>query len=118
MKLLKVQKYLKIFTDLKFAIFILAILAIISSLGSFIEQNENLFFYQTNYPTSAPIYGFIDWQFITILGLDHLYTTLWFFILLLFLAISLISCTITDNFQFFLIQKNIFLKKEKYLFLF
>jgi cytochrome c biogenesis protein len=118
MKLLKVQKYLKIFTDLKFAIFILAILAIISSLGSFIEQNENLFFYQTNYPTSAPIYGFIDWQFITILGLDHLYTTLWFFILLLFLAISLISCTITRQFPIFFNSKEYFFKKRKISFSF
>lgn len=113
MKLLKVQKYLKIFTDLKFAIFILAILAVISSLGSFIEQNENLIFYQTNYPTSTPIYGFIDWQFITILGLDHLYTTLWFFVLLLFLSISLISCTITRQFPIFFNSKEYFFKKRK-----
>ena len=62
MKLLKVEKPLKIITDLKFAIFILAIIALTSSLGSFIEQDEGINFYQENY--EKPIYGFIDSNFI------------------------------------------------------
>ena len=49
MKLLQIQKSFKIFTDLKFALLILAILAIASSLGSFIEQDEAISFYETNY---------------------------------------------------------------------
>ena len=49
MKLLKLQRSVKIFTDLKFAIFVLALLAVASSLGSFIEQDESLEFYQQNY---------------------------------------------------------------------
>jgi cytochrome c biogenesis protein ResB len=44
MKLLKLQKSLKFFTDLKFAILVLTILAIASSLGSFIEQDESVSF--------------------------------------------------------------------------
>jgi cytochrome c biogenesis protein len=117
MKLLKIQKSLKFFTDLKFALFILAALAIVSSLGSFIEQDEPLVFYQTNYPTTSPIYGFIDWQFITFIGLDHLYTTWWFFFLLILLAISLISCTITRQFPIFLNAKEYLFKKKKVSFL-
>ena len=49
MKLLQLQKSIKIFTDLKFALVILAILAISSSLGSFIEQDEAIKFYEENY---------------------------------------------------------------------
>jgi cytochrome c biogenesis protein len=117
MKLLKLQKYFKIFTDLKFAIFILALLAFVSSLGSFIEQDENLAFYEKNYSSLTPIYGFIDWRFILFFDLDHLYTTWWFFVLLLFLAISLISCTITRQFPIFWNAKEYILKKKKSSFL-
>ena len=69
MKVIKVQKYVKLLTDLKFAILILAMIAFTSSLGSFIEQDEPISFYQENY--SNPIYGFIDTNFILQLGLDH-----------------------------------------------
>jgi cytochrome c biogenesis protein len=113
MKLFPIQKSLKIFTDLKFAIFILALLAILSSIGSVIEQDENLSFYQKNYSSLKPIYGFIDWKLILFLGLDHLYTTWWFFLLLLCLAISLISCTITRQFPIFFNAKEYLFKKQK-----
>ena len=68
MKLLKLQKSIKIFTDLKFALLILAFIAFASSLGSFIEQDEPSFFYEENYPISRPIYGFITFKFILALG--------------------------------------------------
>ena len=117
MKLFKVQKYITIFTNLKFAIFILAIIAFASSLGSFIEQDETISFYQENYPTNKPIYGFIDWSFITSFGLNHLYTTWWFFLLLILLAISLISCTITRQFPIFKNAKEFLFKKKESSFL-
>jgi cytochrome c biogenesis protein len=112
MKYLKLKKYFKIFTDLKFAIFILALLAIVSSLGSFIEQDESISFYQTNYPSTTPIYGFIDSKLILNFGLDHVYTTAWFFFLLITLAICLISCTLTRQFPIFLNAKECFFKKK------
>jgi cytochrome c biogenesis protein len=117
MKLLKLQNYIKIFTDLKFAIFILALLAIISSLGSFIEQDENLIFYEKNYPIVNPIYGFIDWRFITFFGFDHLYSTWWFFSLLFLLSFSLISCTVTRQFPIFFNAKDYIFKKQQKSFL-
>jgi cytochrome c biogenesis protein len=112
MKLLKLQKSLKIFTDLKFAILVLTILAIASSLGSFIEQDESVSFYQQNYATSAPIYGFINWNFILFLGLDHVYTTWWFLSLIITLGICLISCTITRQFPLFVNSKEYFFRKK------
>ena len=113
MKFIKLQTSLKLFTNLKFAIFILALLAIFSSLGSIIEQDEPLDFYQINYPENLPIYGFIDWHIILNFGLDHVYTTYWFFSLLFLLSICLISCTITRQFPIFFNAKEYTFKKKK-----
>ena len=110
MKLLQIQKSFKIFTDLKFALLILTFLAIASSLGSFIEQDEAISFYEENY--KIPIYGFISAQLILSLGLDHVYVTWWFLLLLVTLAISLISCTITRQFPLFINSKDYFFRKK------
>jgi cytochrome c biogenesis protein len=117
MNLLKIKKTLKIFTDLKFAIAILMVIAIVSSLGSFIEQDENLEYYQINYPIDKPIYGFITWKSIIFLGLDRIYTNWWFLILLIILAICLISCTFTRQFPLFSNSKEYFFKKNNSSFL-
>jgi cytochrome c biogenesis protein len=110
MKLLKIQKSFKIFTDLKFALLVLGVLALASSLGSFIEQDEPFSFYEENY--AIPIYGFINTQFILTLGLDHVYSTWWFLSLLITLGISLISCTITRQFPLFQNSKDYFFRKK------
>jgi cytochrome c biogenesis protein len=89
----------------------------VSSLGSLIEQDALLSFYQLNYPTSSPIYGWIDWKIIFALGLDHIYRTWWFFSLLFILAICLISCTLTRQFPIFFNAKEYFFKKKKISFL-
>ena len=115
MKLLKMQKSFKIFTDLKFALFVLGVLAFASSLGSFIEQDEPFSFYEENY--AIPIYGFINTQFILTLGLDHVYSTWWFLSLLITLGISLISCTITRQFPLFQNSKDYFFRKKGNCFL-
>jgi cytochrome c biogenesis protein len=115
MKLLTVQKSLKIFTNLKFAILILIIIAIASSFGSFIEQDEPILFYEQNY--KIPIYGFINSQLILTLGLDHVYRTWWFLLFLILLGICLISCTITRQFPIVLNSKEYLFRKEKKSFL-
>jgi cytochrome c biogenesis protein len=113
MKLFKIQKNFKIFTSLKFAIVILIIIAISSSFGSFIEQDEPITFYKEQYPINKPIYGFITWQVILGLGIDHVYRTWWFLALLVILATCLISCTVTRQFPLFINSKDFFFKKEK-----
>jgi cytochrome c biogenesis protein len=110
MKLLKIQKYFKILIDLKFAILILGFLALGSSLGSFIEQEESIAFYEENY--AEKVFGIIDSKFILIFGLDHVYTTWWFFFLLILLATSLVGCTITRQFPLFENSKDYFFKKK------
>jgi len=113
MKLLKFQPFLKLFTDLKFAIFLLTLIALASSLGSIIEQDESIEFYQKNYSINQPIFGFISWPLLLNLGLDHIYSNWWFFSLLFAFATSLISCTVTRQFPFFLNSKDYFFKKQQ-----
>jgi cytochrome c biogenesis protein len=115
MKLFRIQNFLKIVTDLRFAIFVLAIIAGISSLGSFIEQDESLAFYKENY--AKPIYGIIDANFILNLGIDHVYSTWWFLSLLLLLAICLVSCTMTRQFPLLKNSKEFFFRGKKNSFL-
>lgn len=117
MKSLQTKKIIKILTDLKFALAILLVIAIASSLGSFIEQDEPIFFYQQNYPIEKPIYGFINSNFILTLGLDHIYRTWWFLFFLVTLGVSLVSCTITRQFPIFKNSKDYSFKKEKKSFL-
>ena len=111
------KNYLKIFTDLKFAIVILGIIAIVSSLGSFIEQDENSSYYVDNYPLDKPIYGFITWKTIIFFGLDHIYINWWFLLLLVILGISLITCTFTRQFPLLSNSKEYFFKKNSKSFL-
>jgi cytochrome c biogenesis protein len=115
MKLFKVQNSIKLLISLKFAIIILTIIALTSSIGSFIEQDEPKSFYIENY--SKAIYGFIDTNLILTLGLDHIYTTWWFLSFLAILSLSLIGCTITRQFPLLENSKEYFFKKRKNSFL-
>jgi len=117
MKLFSIQKSLKIITGVKFAILILALIAIASSIGSFIEQDESILFYQKNYPVNNPILGFVTWKLIRQLELDHVYRTWWFFSLLFFLVFSLTSCTLTRQFPIFSNSKDYLFKQKKKAFL-
>ena len=112
MQLLKSPKIVKIITDLRFSILILVLIAISSSLGSFIEQDETLSFYQENYSIDKPIYGFINWKLITTFEIDHIYRAWWFLTLLIILGICLISCTMTRQFPLFKNSKDYLFKKE------
>jgi cytochrome c biogenesis protein len=112
MKFLQIRKQLKIFTDLKFAISLLIVIALASSLGSFIEQDEPINFYQENYPMNPKVYGFIDYNLILKFGIDHVYRTWWFLFLLVLLGVSLIGCTITRQFPLLKNSKDYYFKAK------
>jgi cytochrome c biogenesis protein len=115
MKLINLKKVFKVISELYFGIFLLVLIALTSSFGSFIEQDEPISYYEENY--AKPIYGFINSSFIFFFGLDHVYTTGWFLSLLLLFGISLISCTISRQFPLFLTSKEFFFKQKKNSFL-
>ncbi len=111
MKFIKIGKYLKNFANLQFAIWILVVIIGVGAFGSLIEQEESVSYYQENYPSNKPIYGFITWRLILNLGIDHIFQTWWFLFLLAIFGSSLSSCTFIRQFPTFLNSKQLLFKK-------
>lgn len=86
-------KLIKGLGNLNFAIILLLGISFFSALGTIIEQEKETSFYEINYPVTKPLWGFITSDWILFLGLDHVYQTWWFIILLLLFGSTLISCT-------------------------
>lgn len=79
--------------NLKLSIILLLVLSLFSSLGTIIEQDKLVSFYELNYPNSKPLFGFINSNIILSIGLNHVYTSWWFDLTVLLFGLSLISCT-------------------------
>jgi cytochrome c biogenesis protein len=87
------QKIFRFVADLRFSIFILLLISFLSILGTVIEQDQSIEIYKVNYPITNPVFGILTWDRILQFGLDHVYKTWWFFTLISFFGLSLISCT-------------------------
>lgn len=92
------QKLFRTIADLRFSIFILLLISVCSILGTIIEQDQSIEIYKVNYPLTNPVLGFLTWDMILQLGLDHVYKTWWFFLLMFLFGFSLISCTFLQQF--------------------
>ena len=91
------KKFVPVLANLKFAIALVLIIAVVSISGTVIEQGEPPAFYQKNYPESPALFGFLTWKVIQVVGLDHVYRTWWYLALLVVFGISLITCTFTTQ---------------------
>ncbi len=93
----KISKFIfssiNILKNLKFSIFILFLIAFISSLGSIIEQDQDQSFYELTYASKNAVYGFLNGKLILLLQLDHLYQSWYFNSLLILLVLSLTLCS-------------------------
>ena len=87
------QQLFRLVADLRFSIFILLLISFFSIIGTVIEQDQSIEIYKINYPLTNPVFGFLTWDRIIQLGLDHIYKTWWFFTLIFLFGLSLISCT-------------------------
>ena len=87
------QKIIQFVADLRLSIFLLLLISIFSILGTIIEQDQSIEVYKINYPLINPIFGFLTWDRIIKFGLDHVYKTWWFFLIIFLFGLSLISCT-------------------------
>ena len=92
------QKFFRTIADLRFSIFILLLISFSSILGTVIEQDQPIEVYKVNYPLTNPVLGFLTWDRILQLELDHFYKTWWFFFLIFLFGFSLISCTFLQQF--------------------
>lgn len=87
--------FLHLITNLRLAIILLLLIALFSVTGTIIEQGKPPSFYQANYPESPALLGFLSWKVIQLLGLNDVYRTWWFLVLIIFFGISLSACTLT-----------------------
>ena len=92
------QNIFKSIADLRFAIFILLVIAGFSVIGTVIEQDQSIETYKLNYPLTNRVFGFLSWDVIINCGLDHIYKTWWFITLILLFGISLLTCTLLQQF--------------------
>ena len=86
---------LKTISSLNFSIILLLLIALISILGTVIEQDQNLLYYQTSYPMADNKLFIINWYTIMLFGLDHLYSNWWFLLIVFLFFVSLIVCTLS-----------------------
>ena len=91
-------KFFRLLADLRFSIFILLLISFCSILGTIIEQDQSLESYKLNYPLTNPVFGFLTWDWIFKFGLDHIYSTWWFFLLIFLFGLSLIACSFLQQF--------------------
>lgn len=87
------QKIFRLIADLRFSIFILLLISFFSIAGTIIEQDQSIENYKINYPLTNPVFGILTWDLIIKFGLDHVYKTWWFFVLIFLFGSSLIFCT-------------------------
>ena len=90
-----IDRLVKKLASLQLAISLLFFIVIAISLGTFIEQNQSLSYYKENYPEVSS--SLINWKTIVFFDLCNLYTTPWFFSLLIFFGLTLLSCTFTTQ---------------------
>ncbi len=67
-------------------------IAALCAVGTFIDQNMPVQFYQQVYPADGRL---LDWRLIGLLEWDHVYTCWYFLLLNGALALSLAACTST-----------------------
>jgi cytochrome c biogenesis protein len=65
--------------------------------GTIIEQDQSIEVYKINYSLTNPVFGFLTWDRILQFGLDHVYSTWWFFSLIFLFGLSLVSCTFLQH---------------------
>ena len=85
------KKVFSLLSNLKIALFLLLIIALFSSVGSFVEQNKELQFYQSSYDKF--LLGIPVWKIILACGFNNVYSTWWFLSFLGLLGLSLTCCT-------------------------
>ena len=90
--------FLQKFAQLKFAIFLLLLIACCSTIGTIIEQDQVIEYYLQTYSNIYLPGNFALSNLIIFTGFDHIYKTWWFLSLLFLFATSLTSCTYSQQF--------------------
>ena len=111
---------LKYLGNLTFSIILLLIISLISIVGTIIEQDHTLEYYQEKYPLNRDNLLTLNWQIIDQFKLSQVYTSWLFLSLLLIFSLSLIICTFSTqlpslkNARQWKFKKNIAINKQLY----
>nr|AYR05946.1 c-type cytochrome biogenensis protein [Lithothamnion sp.] len=89
--------FLKKLSSLSISIIMLLSIALVSILGTIIEQDQSIEYYKLNYPGDRPLFYFFTWKQIIYWNLNHVYSNVWFIVLLLLFFISLFVCTMSTQ---------------------
>ncbi len=92
------KEIVPLIADLRLAIVLLLVIALLSIAGTVIEQGQAPGFYLANYPESPALFGFLTGKRLLAWGLDHVYQAWWYLALLVLFGTSLITCTFTRQF--------------------
>jgi len=101
------KKLLQILTDLKFAISLFFLISFYGVCGSILEQERPAQYYIENYSVEKPFLNFLTSDLIFNLGLDHIFSTWWFYTLLIIFSLSLITCSFTRQLPIFLFSRGV-----------
>ncbi len=88
----KISQVLNWLSSLKIAILLLVLIAISSATGTLIPQLESDQFYFDNF-NKNPFLGIINGNILLLLEFNHIYTSFWFLLLLIWLALALAVCS-------------------------
>jgi len=75
-------------------------------IGSLIEQDQIPEYYEKNYPLNTYLLGFLNYQSIFFLQLNHIYSSILFLFLLFLLGLSLMLCTFKQQFPSFKMSRD------------
>ena len=87
-----ISQVLNWLSSLKIAILLLLLIAISCAAGTIIPQQESDQFYYENF-NNNPFLGLISGNILLLFQLDHIYTSFWFLLLLIWLGIALTVCS-------------------------
>nr|YP_010337830.1 c-type cytochrome biogenensis protein [Sahlingia subintegra]UNJ17415.1 c-type cytochrome biogenensis protein [Sahlingia subintegra] len=110
------RRFLNLMTNLRFSIILLLIIASVTVIGTVIEQDKALEFYQNNYPIDNPVFGFLSWKIILLFGIDHIYSNFWFYCLMLIFSFSLLACTFSTQLPLLKVARTWKFLTKKYQF--
>nr|YP_010728591.1 c-type cytochrome biogenensis protein [Phymatolithon calcareum]WEA76767.1 c-type cytochrome biogenensis protein [Phymatolithon calcareum] len=88
---------LKKLSSLSVSISILLLIALVSILGTIIEQDQSIEYYKLNYPEDQSLFFFLTWKQIIAWGLSHVYSNIWFLSLIFLFFLSLLLCTMSTQ---------------------
>ena len=88
----KISQILNWLSSLKIAILLLLIVALSCALGTVIPQQESDQFYYDKF-NNSPFLGIINGKILLLFEFNHIYTSFWFLLLLIWLSIALAVCS-------------------------